>query len=1096
MSARPARYDAEARHRIGRFEADFAVSAESGPLSTPERLAHQVRAEILPALEDVFADDSVAGCDAWIETLEIDLGAWPAAPDWPSLRETLRVQLLAALAPYLQKKKDGGTPADRLAVVETQGPVRPSVDDPAAASSDVASSRSGAIIPLAPGREAPSVPAVSDKITALVARPDQDVFAVLRAAFRRSPQGFEKALARLPDGFHRQALQRVLLEGGEGPGRDIGTVESALTEIFTRAGHALKIARRNATTLTARLLMHPKAAGLLRADADIGADPHANAGPPEHGVLERSKARSFARFRTVRETDVPGPGRTAEARSARSPWVPGDMSDADRLRADWKAKRASVAAFLVAQTAEDLMRILEQLVPAGNSGFHQAIQGFLATTAHRQRALVAIVSAILDETAVDIEALRRAEKTAATSGVSPEANDAGAVERDGDQTEWTRVLSVLAGARSDGERVTPPKGALHPAQIRDTDGDAPGLFRHTVSPSSADVESQRSASNAKDVVSTAAHLSASDAALGGTDEFPPHAGVSETKGVGDQDRGTPARRAGSDADISCTPSSEAAAEGSDGLSSGEGGAGSDPAQLEPGDALERDPPQCEVGSMGSSGDVEAPPGLEPEVSESHTAKIRGPRHGVSERAPKWSEDHLEDTPDDDARKVNRPLEGRDTSGGRTDASPSRGGTTGQTGQGTSPAVSETSKAGQQTQPYPTGPQTPDAQDGVDIGATAGSEESARGSDTGRVTGDPEGHGEGAPPTPSDRSETRYPATDHLRTGATDTASAIVLVEAAFGDAAPDIIAIADMVWDAVPGSVKAKAGARPGSGAFERAEDADGDPVAELSADVLLDLIARAGPTAPSENVILRYLVDFASPEIEDQQTLLRHVIARLSYPVSGHSPALRREVLRGLKELFDEISHPAPESSGGSDMAEPQTPDAGPTPRILSHQAGLVLFHPYYKLLFSRLQLLTEKNDLQPDQLGRARSVLAALAGEAEAVAPLDPLARVLLGLPEGATPPPPVPLTEEEAQLIEGLIRSVIAQWSALGQTSPAGLQEAFIRRGGQLWVDATGAHLRVDPGPFDVLLDSLPWLLDTVVALPWMPVPCHVIWRTQDG
>lgn len=282
----------------------------------------------------------------------------------------------------------------------------------------------------------------------------------------------------------------------------------------------------------------------------------------------------------------------------------------------------------------------------------------------------------------------------------------------------------------------------------------------------------------------------------------------------------------------------------------------------------------------------------------------------------------------------------------------------------------------------------------------------------------------------------------------------------------------------------------------DKAAGEEGNIDPERSVEVLLNLIARAGPTAPGLDATLRYIVEFASPHADDQQTLLRHVIARLSYPVPGQSPAVRHQVLRGLTALFDEKAHPVSDVSSGSETEDPHTPEHRPVQRILSRHAGLVLFHPYYKLLFSRLQLLTAENELQPDQLGRARCVLAALAGEAAAAAPLDPLARVLLGLPDDATPPPLVPLTEDEEQLIEGLIRSVIAQWSTLGQTSPAGLQEAFIRRGGQLWVDATGAHLRVDPGPFDVLLDSLPWSLDTVVALPWMPVPCHVMWRTQDG
>ncbi|WP_300019848.1 contractile injection system tape measure protein [uncultured Roseobacter sp.] len=1091
MSARPARYDVEERHRIGRFETDFKVAAEEGPLSTPERLARQVRAEILPALEDVFAHDSVVGCDARIETLEIDLGAWPADPDWPSLRDTLREQLLAALAPYLQQRAVGEISTDQLAPVEPQGSARPSVDNVAAVSPDAVGSPSGAIIPLVAGDDAPQVSDTSDKIVPLVAQPDPDVFTVLRAVFGRSPQGFEKALAQLPDGAHRQALQRVLSEAGAVPGHYyIDAMNMALIGVFTRAGHPLEIAQRNATTLTARLLVHPEGAALLRRDS--GAAPQSDAGLPAPDPLEGPTARG---------SDSPAMRGTAAAGAAHSSQVRGEISDADKLRADWKVRRASVAGFLAGQTAEELQRLLEHLVPASPSEFHQTVQGVLADTAHPQKALLTILSAILDETPVDIEALRRAEKTAA-KGVSPEAEEARRGARESSlspsadagldgwagRSEWAPVLQVFAAAAQ-------PAGGGQRAPTSGVDRSVPVPIENQASPRVVGVGSQPTATSSEGIADGGAGQpsgldrgrGSTDAPLpqGATDGAPtqPRTDKEETTAPDLEEQGADFFHASSTATTGSVPSPE------------DRGAGADPAEHGAGEASENDTPERLVGpAPGASGDLEAQPGIDPATLAPRGAKVQeepfasGEKSGISDVATTPAVERTGNT-----RGRHGSLEEKETREGRADTSGPGKGATGRTGAGASPAASESSEVGQKGAFDPT---AREAQDRAELDDPARAGESAGGSDAGRDFGDPESRDEGPPPPSADRLAADHPATDHPRAGAADAAPVIALVEAAFGEASSDIIAIADMIWDAVPGSFKATTGARTGSGGFEMTADAAGESNPKLPVDVLLDLIARAGPTAPRQKLVLQYIVEFASPEADDRQTLLRHVIARLSYPVSGRSPALRREVLRGLKELFDETSHPAPEPSGDSDMAEPQTPDNGPKPRILSHHAGLVLFHPYYKLLFSRLQLLTEKNELQPDQLGRARSVLAALAGEAEATAPLDPLVCVLLGVPDGATPPPPVPLTEEEAQLIEGLIRSVIAQWSALGQTSPAGLQEAFIRRGGQLWIDATGAHLRVDPGPFDVLLDSLPWSLDTVVALPWMPVPCHVMWRTQDG
>ncbi|WP_299961270.1 contractile injection system tape measure protein [uncultured Roseobacter sp.] len=1090
MSARPARYDVEERHRIGRFETDFKVAVEEGPLSTPERLSRQVRAEILPALEDVFAHDSVAGCDARIETLEIDLGAWPADPDWPRLRDTLRERLLAALAPYLRQRAVGGISTDQLAGVEPQGSARPCVDTVAAVSPDAVGSPSGAIIPLVAGDDASAVSGTSDKIVPLVAQPDQDVFAVLRAALGRSPQGFERALAHLLDGAHRQALQRVLSETEAVPGHYIDAMNMALIGVFTRAGHPLERAQRNATTLTARLLVHPEGVALLRPDA--GAAPQSDAGLPAPDPLEGPTARG---------SDLPATRGTAAAGAGPSSQIRGKISDADKLRADWKARRASVAGFLAAQTAEELQRLLEHLVPASTSGFHQTVQEVLADTAHPQRALLTIISAILDETPVDIEALRRVEKTAAW-GVSPEVRDArrGARESaassssdrgpDGrvDRSEWAPVLKVFAAAAR-------PAGDGQRAPTSGVDRGAPVPVENQALPRAVGVGSQPTAASSEGIADGGARQpsglnrgrGSADAPLpqGVTDGAPKLPGSDEEEATTAdlEEQGADFSHASSAATTGSAPSPE------------DRGAGADPAEQGSGEASENDVPARLIGpATGASGDLEAQPGIDTATLAPRGAKVQekpsasGEKSGTSDVVTTPSVEHSEDT-----HGRHGSLEKKETREGRADTSGPGKGATGQTGAGASPAASERSEVGQKGASDPTARETQDRAE-LDDPARAG--ERAGGSDTGRDFGDPESRDEGPPPPPPDRLAADHPATDHLRADAGDAAPVIALVEAAFGDASSDVIAIADMVWDAVPEAFKAKAGARTGSGGFEKTTGAESENNTKLPVDVLLDLIARAGPTAPRQTLVLQYIVEFASPEADDRQTLLRHVIARLSYPVSGPSPALRHQVLRGLKELFDQMDGPAPVESGAADMADPRTPDTGPTPRILSHQAGLVLFHPYYKLLFSRLQLSTEKNELQPDQLGRARSVLAALAGEAEATAPLDPLVRVLLGLPDGATPPPPVPLTEDEAQLIEGLIRSVIAQWSALGQTSPAGLQEAFIRRGGQLWVDATGAHLRVDPGPFDVLLDSLPWSLDAVVALPWMPVPCHVMWRTQDG
>ncbi|WP_132463082.1 contractile injection system tape measure protein [Rhodovulum marinum] len=176
----------------------------------------------------------------------------------------------------------------------------------------------------------------------------------------------------------------------------------------------------------------------------------------------------------------------------------------------------------------------------------------------------------------------------------------------------------------------------------------------------------------------------------------------------------------------------------------------------------------------------------------------------------------------------------------------------------------------------------------------------------------------------------------------------------------------------------------------------------------------------------------------------------------------------------------PTPAAPTGDTLAEPTT------------RAGLVLFHPFLVLLFQRLDLLDDARRIRPGARLTARAALRALADPMPGPARLtDPIERVLLGLPRGwvhpGTPDPAPPAPD----LTDSLTRAVIDRWGALGQTAPEGLRETFVRRTGTLTETDTGPRLAVDPGPFDMLLDRLPWGLSTV-ALPWMALPLTVEWR----
>ena len=252
---------------------------------------------------------------------------------------------------------------------------------------------------------------------------------------------------------------------------------------------------------------------------------------------------------------------------------------------------------------------------------------------------------------------------------------------------------------------------------------------------------------------------------------------------------------------------------------------------------------------------------------------------------------------------------------------------------------------------------------------------------------------------------------------------------------------------------------------------------------------AEQAQQEPAKRSITGLLAAFLAgivPMSEDRETRLRAAIARLGYAAPGTDTATRHRLRAALLPLVN----------GGEAAAQP----AAPTPvekanRSLTRVSGLVLFHPYIAMLFTRLQIAADKKGIAPDALPRALAALWWLVdGRDLPERPADPLMRCLLGQAPDTPLPDPATLTPDDTALIDGLITAVIGQWGRLGSTSPDGLRGAFIQRSGLLQEDDTTPQLIVEKAPYDMLIDSLPWSIN-LMALPWMPVALHVKWRGGD-
>jgi hypothetical protein len=163
----------------------------------------------------------------------------------------------------------------------------------------------------------------------------------------------------------------------------------------------------------------------------------------------------------------------------------------------------------------------------------------------------------------------------------------------------------------------------------------------------------------------------------------------------------------------------------------------------------------------------------------------------------------------------------------------------------------------------------------------------------------------------------------------------------------------------------------------------------------------------------------------------------------------------------------------------------------IAVQDSGLVLLAPFIPRLFGMLGLLQEDGSLGIGERRRAAPLLGSLAsGSAPVPENESVLSRLLCALPTGV-PIDPGPIPGEWQDVCRQMLEAVIAHWSALGNTSPQGLRETFLLRGGSLEEGETSWRLEVERGPFDMLLERIPWGFASV-SLSWMEKPLMVEWK----
>ena len=163
----------------------------------------------------------------------------------------------------------------------------------------------------------------------------------------------------------------------------------------------------------------------------------------------------------------------------------------------------------------------------------------------------------------------------------------------------------------------------------------------------------------------------------------------------------------------------------------------------------------------------------------------------------------------------------------------------------------------------------------------------------------------------------------------------------------------------------------------------------------------------------------------------------------------------------------------------------------IAVENAGLVIFWPYLHIYFKDLGLFDGKdfNDLASRE--KAVHLLQYLAtGEINTEEHALTLNKLLCHWDFNQPLKRFVSLSKRERKESEKLINAVINHWNVLGKTSIGSFRNTFIQRKGLLSHQDSGWLLRVEKGPYDILLERIPWGL-SMIKLSWVDELLQVEW-----
>ncbi len=262
------------------------------------------------------------------------------------------------------------------------------------------------------------------------------------------------------------------------------------------------------------------------------------------------------------------------------------------------------------------------------------------------------------------------------------------------------------------------------------------------------------------------------------------------------------------------------------------------------------------------------------------------------------------------------------------------------------------------------------------------------------------------------------------------------------------------------------------------------------------------------DGIVISSLKNFIQFIKNDFEKIFDKYVKVFSEMVSAHVDDVnfKNEILQTIKQNVTGIKSKAdfPEKISSNDTdktkaelksyidaSKEDAPEDVPIDEIFISNSGLVLLFPYILNFFKNLKLINEDEFISRQHQQRAIHILDYIVNANEKVYEYQTsLNKILCGLDVSFPLDTDIELTNDEKLECEELMKSVIRNWTALKNTSPDGLRNAFLKRKGVIIKQEESYILRVERKSIDILLEKIPWSFSTI-KLPWMKKIIHVEW-----